>query len=274
MTPASAFSPFVDTLGIWVGVFLTLAIFSFLYRDNPIYKIAEHLYVGIAAGYYFYQAFRATIYPNLFQHAIEGAQQLNTVPAAWQTQWRWGAMVLGILILARLVPKYSWLSRWPMALVVGAFAGLNLVGYAQANLVDQINGTYVPLAGLAGTGEPLSFWPAAEPARDSTVNYFVLVVGTVSVLVYFLFSSSKRNRFTYLQMLGMGFIMVTFGATYGSIVLARVSLLIGRVQALALANRGDIGYPPIVCAVAIVAVLVFWRMRYFKPEHEEPADQQ
>jgi hypothetical protein len=267
--PVSAFSPFIETLGIWVAVFLTLAVFSFLYRDNPIYKVAEHLYVGIAAGYYFYQAFRATIYPNLFQHAIEGAQQIGTSPAAWQTQWRWGAMVLGILILSRLVPKYSWLSRWPMALVVGAFAGLNLVGYAQANLVDQINGTFVPLVGqLPGTGGTLSFWPSQEPAAASTFNYFVLVTGVVSVLVYFLFSSASRGHFTYLQLLGMGFIMVTFGATYGSIVLARVSLLIGRVQMLALVNRSDIGYPPIVCAIAIIAALVFWRIRYFKPEDQ------
>ena len=24
--------------GVWIGAFLTLGIFSFLYRDNPVYK--------------------------------------------------------------------------------------------------------------------------------------------------------------------------------------------------------------------------------------------
>ena len=36
--------------GIWVGALLTLFVFSFLYKDNPFYKFAEHLFVGVSAG--------------------------------------------------------------------------------------------------------------------------------------------------------------------------------------------------------------------------------
>ena len=39
-----------DLFGIWVSIFLTLAIFSFLYDDNPIYKLAENLFLGISIG--------------------------------------------------------------------------------------------------------------------------------------------------------------------------------------------------------------------------------
>ena len=42
----------MDILGAWIAVFLTLAIFSFLYKDNAFYKIAEHLFVGVSAGYW------------------------------------------------------------------------------------------------------------------------------------------------------------------------------------------------------------------------------
>ena len=38
----------MDILGAWIAVFLTLAIFSFLYKDNAFYKIAEHLFVGVS----------------------------------------------------------------------------------------------------------------------------------------------------------------------------------------------------------------------------------
>ena len=38
-------------IGIWVAAFLTFAIYSFLYADNPVYKLAEHLFVGVSAGY-------------------------------------------------------------------------------------------------------------------------------------------------------------------------------------------------------------------------------
>lgn len=262
-----------DNLGIWVASFLTLAVFSFLYRDNPIYKIAEHIYVGIAAGYYLYQAFHGTILPNLFQHVLEGAHRIAAGDASgWDAQWRWGALVLGMLMLSRLVPKWSWISRWPMALIVGAFAALNLVGFAKANLIDQLNATFLPLystdklpwlpfASVNGT------WRLSEPGDASVFNHFVFVSGVICVLVYFLFSESQRGRFSKLQSLGMAFIMVTFGATYGSIVLARISLLIGRVQFLTgEAARADLYYPPICCAVVITVLLAFWRLKYYKPD--------
>ena len=34
----------------WIAAFLTLCVFSFLYRENPFYRFAEHLFVGSAAG--------------------------------------------------------------------------------------------------------------------------------------------------------------------------------------------------------------------------------
>src|SRR5262245_26382732 len=41
-----------DVVGTWLAALLTLCIFSFLYKDNPFYKFAEHLFVGVSAGYY------------------------------------------------------------------------------------------------------------------------------------------------------------------------------------------------------------------------------
>ena len=53
-------------LGAWVAAFLTIGIFSYLYKDNPFYKIAEHLYVGISAGYLLSLGFWNQLQPNLF----------------------------------------------------------------------------------------------------------------------------------------------------------------------------------------------------------------
>ncbi len=52
-------------VGIWIGALLTLCIFSFLYRDNPLYKFAEHLFVGVSAGYFIVLRFWTVIVPNL-----------------------------------------------------------------------------------------------------------------------------------------------------------------------------------------------------------------
>ena len=39
-------------LEMWVGALLTLMILSFLYRDNPFYRFAESLFVGVSAAYW------------------------------------------------------------------------------------------------------------------------------------------------------------------------------------------------------------------------------
>ena len=57
---------FSTILGAWVAVFLTLGIFSYLYKDNPFYKFAEHLFVGVSAGYWTAIFFWTQIQPNLF----------------------------------------------------------------------------------------------------------------------------------------------------------------------------------------------------------------
>ena len=53
-------------IGIWCVVLLTFSIFSYLYGDNPFYKAAEHIFVGVSAGYIFTITFWDTIWPNLF----------------------------------------------------------------------------------------------------------------------------------------------------------------------------------------------------------------
>ena len=55
-----------EIFGAWVAVFLTLGIFSYLYKDNPFYKISEHVFVGVSAGYWMAMAFWTQVQPNLF----------------------------------------------------------------------------------------------------------------------------------------------------------------------------------------------------------------
>ena len=43
----------LELFGVWCIVLLTLSIFSYLYGDNPFYKAAEHIFVGVSAGYIF-----------------------------------------------------------------------------------------------------------------------------------------------------------------------------------------------------------------------------
>ncbi|MFC2150541.1 hypothetical protein ACFLQV_03455 [Calditrichota bacterium] len=221
---------FADYIELWVGGLLTLMIFSFLYKDNPFYKFAEHLFVGVSAAYWMVVSFWTTIVPNLvgrlyppsmgwFVENPEEAQALIDANPQWL---RIIPLILGIMLLMRLTKTYSWLSRWPMALIIGFAAGTNLTRYLQSDFIAQIRSTLVPLIVIHDG----SF------ALGATFNNLVLVFGVVSALIYFFFSKEHKGWFGGTARAGIWVLMIAFGAAFGYTVMARISLLIGRMQFL------------------------------------------
>jgi hypothetical protein len=189
-----------EVLGVWIAALLTLCIFSFLYKDNPFYKFAEHLFIGISAGYWLCRYYRNIFIPNLYQPLFERGELLYIVPFA-----------LGIMMLMRLAPRTAWISRWPLAVIVGTTSGYFLVTYLQSNGLEQVRATLVPL---------------------NTVSNIVLVAGVLSALVYFFFSKAHRGPFGKVARVGIYFLMLAFGASFGYTVMARISLLFGRMYFL------------------------------------------
>ena len=199
-----------SNLGVWVAAALTLFIFSFLYKDNPLYKFAEHLFVGVSAGYIVVQQFWQVLWPNLIQPMTAA-----TSPDRWK--FVVGAL-LCVLLFTRLAPATSKWSRFTIAILIGTFAALKVTGFAQAEVVEQVRATMVPL------------WSASDPA--GSVNNIVLVVGVITTLVFFFFSKEHKGALGKTAKLGIWYLMVSFGAAYGFTVMSRISLLIGRFQFL------------------------------------------
>ena len=133
----------METLQLWIGALLTLMIFSFLYRDNPFYKFAEHLFVGVSAAYWMVQGFWGQIVPNLLAKLFP-ARMTGIVEAArdQQPEWHYAiAGILGLILLARLIPPIAWISRWAMAFIIGYTAGTNLTRYLASDFITQVQAT-------------------------------------------------------------------------------------------------------------------------------------
>ncbi|MBQ7528727.1 hypothetical protein IJT10_02320, partial [bacterium] len=123
---------------------------------------------------------------------------------------------MGLMLLTRLVPKYAWLSRWPLAFMVGIFAGYNIVYTMQAQVLRQIEATVLPLWG--------------NDTWQATCINWIIVVGVVTGLMYFYFSKEHKNTlWGKTAKIGIYVLMISFGAAFGYTVMARVSLLVGRV---------------------------------------------
>jgi hypothetical protein len=198
-------------IGIWIAAFLTLGIFSFLYRDNPVYKFCEHLFVGVSAGYYVVLTMISSVYPNmihpLFTNFGNDRNFLLLIP-----------LVLGVLLFSRFFPRGDWLSRWSIAFILGVYPALRITGFAQGDLVEQVHGSILPL------------WVQGDVG--ATIGNWLLIVGLISTLIFFFFSKEHKGALGGTARLGIYFLMVSFGASYGYTVMARVSLLIGRVMFL------------------------------------------
>lgn len=205
----------MNTLGMWIAAGLTLAILSFLYRDNPLYKLAEHLYVGVSAGYWVIYVWAFDVKPMLldeFFSQIGMEKWILLIPA-----------IFGIMMIMRWFPKTAWMSRWPIAFTVGIAAGLALTAQVQGYIVPQIQATLLPL--VAFTGD-------AVVNIGRSLNNIVLFVGVVCSILYFYFSREHKGALKVGSRIGIIFLMIGFGASFGYTVMARVSLLIGRLTFL------------------------------------------
>ena len=110
----SAFSVMAEGFWVTFAAFLTLAIMSFLYQDNPFYKFAEHLYVGVSAAYWMCMGFWTTLVANLFPRISMTLSEWFQVDFISYQYHFWIPPILGILLLMRLSPKGGWLSRWAL----------------------------------------------------------------------------------------------------------------------------------------------------------------
>lgn len=196
-------------LGTFIAAGITLSLYSFLYKDNPLFKFAENLYVGVAAAYTLNQVW----YPVLLADVVNPTFNINGQTGGDNEWLLIIPVLLGLFILTQLASdKINWLSRIAFAFVVGLGSGLAIPRTIAANILAQMQPSMQPItADLAG------------------FNLLVILIGVVSVLIYFFYSVEHTGAVGVASKVGIWFLMVSFGASFGYTIMARLSLLIGRV---------------------------------------------
>lgn len=197
----------IQFLEISVAGFLTLCIFSFLYKDNPFYRLAEHIYAGLSAGYYAGLIWHSVIVQQLWIPITDDGKYMLLIPG-----------LFGLLMFTRLSKNLTYLSRVSIAFVMGNTAGITLLQQLHGYVLPQTRDTITGLLSGDTTAAMIGAW--------------VIFIGVVSTLIYFYFSKEHRGVLGVTARIGIVFIMISFGAHFGYTVMGRVSLLIGRFQFL------------------------------------------
>jgi len=200
---------FMNLLGIWLSALFTLSIFSFLYKDNPFYKFAEQVFVGLSAAYWLVNIIYSIMIPNLFSKLITdfSGNLILLIPAA-----------LGLMMLMRMHPATQWISRYPIAIMIGTTAGISMLRYMKSDILNQVTATMIN--------------PFAAETTGAVVGNLLLIIGTLCGVYFFYFSKKQEGIYAAPSKLGIWFLMISFGATFGYTVMARISLLIGRLEFL------------------------------------------
>jgi len=194
-----------EIIGIWIAAGLTLMMFSFIYKDNMFFKFGEHLYLGVSVGYFVNIQFHQVLYPDVYR-----ALKVD------HDYWVFIPSILGLFILARLIPSLAWLSRMSFAFYIGGFSGIAIPNVIHGYFLPQLSETLRPF-----TGGGLEIF-----------NQIVILLGVFTVLIFFFFSLEHKKLVGSISRVGLFFIMISFGASFGYTVMARISLLIGRFQFL------------------------------------------
>lgn len=189
---------------VWVAVFFTLSVYTFLWKDNPLFKLAESVTVGVGMGFAIVQWWDLSLKGRFW------------IPLTTDFSHRFHLIIpaiLGILMITRIIPKLSWLSRYALAFTMGAGSGFALPRVIQTSILQQLYTTMLPI----------------NFSLHGILYNIVIIVGVLSGLMYFFFSKEHKGVFGGIANVGIWFLMVGFGATFGYTVMARLSLFIGRV---------------------------------------------
>jgi hypothetical protein len=213
----------METIGVVIAALLTLMVFSYIFGDNVLFKLAMHIFVGVALGYaitvVWYQVFT-----KLGSHGI-----LQAAPA----------LILCLLLILKILPNQSELSSalgsLALAFVLGVGAALAIGGALFGTLVPQTLST----AGISLN--PNHYQEGSNSAGlVDWLNNIIIVLGTIGTFFYFTFAVRATGRLGSLRegivrfWAGMGRLMIIFtlGALFANTVSARVALLISRLQFL------------------------------------------
>jgi len=210
---------------VLVGGLATLAIFSFLIKENAFYRLFEHLFIGIAAGLGPMLLIRDFLWPNILEPML-GLTVVRypdgTVSELYQPLYLMYLvpMAFGCLYYFIYSRRHAWLAKLVIGFTLGASGALAIRGFF-SEAVPQIAGSFKPLAVFVN----------GELALMESFNNILFVATLLLVLNYFFFTFGKEGSVQgKIAPVGRPLLMVCFGAFFGSTVMARLALLVERVQ--------------------------------------------
>lgn len=255
------FSPWlgghVEMLSLWIGALCTLGLYSILYKENKVYRLFEHMFLGLSAGYLIAKTWTDVLLPKWWKPFYDDGQ--------W---WQIFLLAAGLLYYFIYSRKHSWMARLLIAVFLGTSAGQIFKAFVN-DTWPQIPASFKPVVPHG----PIAGHPEIAPLSVSgAINNLLFMFILVCVMSYFFFSFEQKHPVLKRSaQWGRWLMMFAFGATFGSTMMARMALLIGRTDYLMNYFGPQIGGARVMFGfmLALIAVMLYLTSR-FKETAEGP----
>lgn len=228
-----------DPVGTVIGFILTLMVLSYIIGDNFMFRLAIHIFIGVASGYAAVLIFYSIIWNQVIVPLLQFAQGADSgilsnlarlLPALLLSGW----------MLTKASPRLSRLGTPVLAFLTGVGAATVIGGALFGTLLPQISAS-----------ASLMDMETAPEATGELVGWFIsglfILVGTVTTLSYFHFGvrvraeGSAPTRHPFIESMasiGQGFIAITLGVLFAGVLAAALIALIDRMRFLWLVILG------------------------------------
>jgi hypothetical protein len=210
----------LDTLGVILSFFFTILVLLYAFGDNAFFRLAIHIFIGVAAGYAGAVALRDVLLPRLSNLT--------------NTQFIIAIGLIALLVL-KISPKTAFLGNPASGLLVGVGAAIAIGGAIQGTLIPQV-------AGASNFFNPELLRESFQSSNYATVIQLlfegsVVLVGTISTLVHFHFSTKhvpnqipqQPSAIRAIGWVGQAFIAITFGVLFAGVYSATLVALVERI---------------------------------------------
>jgi hypothetical protein len=221
-----------SVIQIWLAALFTIWVYSIAFRDNVFFKFAEHTFVGAAAG-------------HSIVYGVDNVRRYGLDPMMKGAWLYIVVFILGVILYTRYHKKYFWLSRFPLAIMVGIGIGLSMRATVTAEFIQQIQAT----AALKVVG--VDAWTAFSNLL------FIIITLTVVYFFIFTFPSMHKGNLGIISKIARFGMMAAFGYSFANTVLTRFQMIFGRLDFL---MSSWLPLPGAMVALPIVLILLAYAM--------------
>ena len=211
----------LDFIGLALGFLLTILVFSYLLGDNPFFRLAVHIFIGVSAAYVALVTINNVLIPRMILPLIKGSQGERLLSIL--------LFIPSIFLFLKVTPLRRF-GNWSVAILVGIGAAAAVGGAIAGTLFPQILGTI-------NSVDPSTFAISGNKWLQ-IFNGIIVVLGALATLIYFHYGTQDIPGRTdkrlpiieNISQVGKVFLSITFGALYAGVFLTALAALVERLS--------------------------------------------